>query len=91
MKKKKMSYNDLEEHVITWAVDQLSHLQDVIAEIEEDFSIDEEKKVMIMRNFSQPIDALLDLITPLRHDEECLLEWAFNFVDQYHPNPDFSD
>lgn len=82
-RKKKMSYTDLEDHVVTWCVDQLSALRDVVAEIEDDQHIIAQNKELIFRDHAKTVESIVNLIAPLRHEEECLLEWSFNFIDEY--------
>ena len=90
-KKKKMAYNDLEDHVVTWVVSQLSEIRDTVADIEEDISLNDDKRDMVLRSFHPVIDSLIDLMGPLRHEEDCLMEWAFAFLDEYAFNQEFSD
>ncbi len=81
--KKKMSYEDLERHVINWAVEQLSDLRECTFEIEDDATLTDEKRLLLLSNLSKTVDDLLCLLNPLRHDAVCLVEWGFNFVDEY--------
>ena len=90
-KKKKMAYNDLEDHVVTWAVGQLSQIRDAVADIEEDISLTDDKIDMVLRSFHPVIDSLIDLMGPLRHEEDCLMEWAFAFLDEYNFDPELDD
>jgi len=90
-KKKKMAYNDLEDHVVTWVVSQLSDIRDTVADIEDDVTLTDDKRDMVLRSFHAVIDSLIDLMGPLRHEEDCLVEWAFAFLDEYNSDPEFSD
>jgi len=81
--KRKMSYNDLEDHVITWCTDQLSAIQDLVAEIEDDQFVVPLNKELIFKDYAKTVETLVNLLAPLRHEEHCLMEWAFNFIDEY--------
>jgi hypothetical protein len=89
--KKKMAYNDLEDHVVSWCVEQLSAIRDLVAEVEDSPVVDSAKKELIFRDYAKTIESLIDLISPLRHEERCLLEWAFNFVDEYFVFSDYDN
>jgi len=84
-----MSYNDLEDHVVCWCVEQLSALRDVVADLEDDQSVPSAEKELIFKGYATTVEVLIDLISPLRHEEQCLLEWAFNFVDEYFVFSDY--
>lgn len=87
--KKKMAYNDLEDHVISWCVEQLSMLRDVVADLEYDLSIPGLQKELIFKDLAKSVESLVNLISPLRHDEPCLMEWAFGFIDEYFVFADY--
>jgi hypothetical protein len=86
-----MAYNDLEDHVVSWCVEQLSAIRDLVAEVEDSPVVDSAKKELIFRDYAKTIESLIDLISPLRHEERCLLEWAFNFVDEYFVFSDYDN
>jgi hypothetical protein len=81
--KKKMDYNDLEDHVLTWGISKLSDIQEEVSEIEDDFNIHDDRKRLLLKNLCVPINELLDLLSPLRHDNDCLIEWAFNYLKEF--------
>jgi hypothetical protein len=81
--KKKLTYNELEEHTVDWAIERLSEFRDDVSDIEDDDDIPAEKKDFLYRTYVTPIDNLIYLLNPLRHDARYLLEWAFNFIDTY--------
>lgn len=82
--KKKMSFDDLERHVINWAVDQLDSLRECVYEIEDDVTVSYEKRFILYANMAKAVDDLLSLLNPLRHDADCLMEWGFSFVDEHN-------
>lgn len=90
-RKRKMTYNDLEDHVVTWCVEQLSLVRDAVAEIEENPIVVAFQKELIFKDFAKTVETLINLISPLRHEEECLMEWAFNFMDEYFVFADEDD
>lgn len=81
--KKKLTYQDLEQHVVYWAVDQLEDLREVAHRIYLDLSIHDEEKELIYGGLARQAFHLLELLIPLRHDEETLIEWANDFIDEY--------
>ena len=81
--KRKMSFDDLERHVINWAVDQLDSLRECVYEIEDDVTISYDKRFILYANMAKAVDDLLSLLNPMRHDADCLMEWGFNFVDEH--------
>jgi|Laugrespbdmm15dd_1035085.scaffolds.fasta_scaffold119903_1 hypothetical protein len=81
--KRKMAYEDLEDHVISWCIEQLSAIRDSVSEVEENPIIIDFDRDILFKDYARRIEALVNLISPLRHEEECLMEWAFNFMDEY--------
>lgn len=81
--KKKFTYDQLEERVINWCIDQLEQLREISDRIYRDTGIDPEEKEIIYGGLARQVSNLLELILPLRHDEENLLLWAHDFVDEY--------
>jgi len=82
--KKKMSFEDLERHVINWGVDQLDSLRECVYEIEDDVTISYDKRFSIYVDLAKSVDDLLSLLNPLRHDADCLMEWGFNFLEEHN-------
>jgi hypothetical protein len=78
--KKKMAYDDLEDHVVSWGFSKLVDIQDQIAEIESDESLSDDRIEIMLRSFSNDVSDLVDLLAPLRNEKHCILEWAFNFI-----------
>lgn len=81
--RRKVSLDELETHVINWVIDKLDSIREEAYEIESDEILTDDKKLSLCANRARSVDELLCLIGPLRHDSECLIEWAFNFVDEY--------
>lgn len=81
--KKKLTYQELEEHAIYWATDRLEELRQVADKIYQDMSIIDEEKEFIYNGLAQQVSDLIELMSPLRHDEDHLILWANEFVDEY--------
>jgi hypothetical protein len=81
--RKVVSLPELEQHVINWVIDKLDAIRDETYQIETDQILTEDRKTSLCAGRARSVDELLSLIGPLRHDSECLIEWAFNFVDEY--------
>ncbi len=81
--KKKLTYQQLEEHVVYWATDQLDDLRQIADNIYRDTSIQDDRKEFIYDGIANQVSHLIDLMTPLSHDEEHLMLWATEFVDEY--------
>jgi hypothetical protein len=81
--KKKMAYDDLEEHVITWGFSKLIDIQDQIAEIESDTSISDARIEIMLRSYVNDVSDLVNLVSPLRDEKSCVMEWAFNFIKAF--------
>lgn len=81
--KKKLTYQDLEDHTIYWATDRLDELKQLSDKIYNDVSIMDEEKEFIYNGLAHQVEDLVELISPLRHDEEHLLLWATDFIDEY--------
>lgn len=81
--KNKFTYNELEEHTIFWATDRLEEVREIVDKIYLDLSMLDEQKEFIYSGMAHQVSDLLELIIPLRHDEEYLLLWAQDFVDEY--------
>ena len=81
--RKKMTYEQLEDHVISWAVDQLAMIREAMHDLEYDDTFTDDRKRSICYTYVEPLDCLLNLLIPLRHDQECLIEWASMFMREY--------
>ena len=81
--KKKLTYDQLEEHVLYWATQRIQDLQDISHRIYRDTSIPDEEKEFIYNGLAEHVSELIELMYPLRHDEENLMLWANEFVDEY--------
>lgn len=81
--KKKLTYKELEEHTIYWAVDRLEEIRGLADRVYLDLSMIDEEKEVVYDGLAQQIALLIELINPLPHDEEHLMLWATEFVDEY--------
>lgn len=81
--KKRMSHDELERHVINWGVERLSDIQEFAYGIEDEDIYSDEKKFVMCSAFVKNVDDLISLLNPLRHESDCLIEWGFNFIDEY--------
>ena len=81
--KNKLTYQALEEHAIYWVTDQLEDLKETATNIYLDQSIVDEEKEFIYNGLARQVSNLIELMHPLRHDEQSLLEWAQEFVNEY--------
>jgi len=81
--KKKLTYQELEEHAIYWGTDRMEEVRQIAERIYHDQSIIDEEKEFIYSGLAQQLSDLLDLMSPLRHDEEHLILWVNEFVDEY--------
>lgn len=82
--KNKLTYTALEEHVLDWLTNQLEQMRDATDRLEKDESVHPKHKEIMMLGMAEQVRDLLELLSPLHHDEECLVEWAKNFVLE-HP------
>lgn len=80
----KLTYAALEEHILDWLTDQLEQMRDVTDRLENDDSVLSKHKELILMGMAQQTADLLELMHPLHHDEECLVEWAKSFIAD-HP------
>lgn len=81
--KKKMTKDQLEEHVLGWAFDELEELRDISMRILNDPSVPDDEIPWIFGGISRQVMSLIKLLVPFDHDQESLLEWAQDFVTQY--------
>lgn len=81
--KKKLTYQQLESHTVDWAIERMQEVRDMIDAVYIDLSIAEEEKEVIYGGVARQLTKLLELMSPLNHDEEGLLLWANEFVDEY--------
>ncbi len=81
--KKKLKYDELEEHIIIWAINRLEELRDMAQETASNNRYIEEEKEFILESIATQIHLLLELIIPLPHDQPNLIQWSHDFVDEY--------
>ncbi len=81
--KKKLSYGELEEHVIDWWVDSVVAKQEIVEQIIDDESMSADEKELVFEGIADSLEFLLELIIPLYHDEEKRIQWIEDFLDEY--------
>ncbi len=88
-RKKDLSIEKLKEHVIDWWVDRVHHDQEIVRALSKDESIPVDEKEMIFGGIANGLQNLLDLVDPIVHDEDDLLDWMEEFIDEYSmPDPE---
>lgn len=76
--KKKLTYSQLENHVIAWATEQLEQLREI------DYTVEVfDHKQRIYHSMYDRILYLVELLKPIEHNEDALVEWAENFLDRF--------
>ena len=89
--RRKFKYDELEEHATAWAIRRLDELRDYAQDTTCDGGLLESEKEFILKAISMDIYKLLELLTPLTHDEPTLANWAQEFVDEYAVFEELSD
>lgn len=82
-KKKKLTCQELEEYVLFWTTERLEEVRKLTQTIYNDISIDDQEKEFIYHTMADQVCDLVDLMWPLEHDEEHLMTWAHEFIDEY--------
>lgn len=82
--KKKMSFSDLEQHAIRWATFRLEDLKEIAENLEATKDVSEDDRFMINEDIADQVFYLEAFMLPLRHDEDTLIEWAKEFIDEYY-------
>ena len=87
---KKITKSDLEEYVLNWVIERIEHIQLVMEEIQLDVSItDEDEKEFICAGLASDLAVFLELLQPLKYENESSIDWAKEFVkNHYRPNYD---
>ncbi len=76
--KKKLTYLQLETHVVLWATEQLEELREV------DYTVEIfDQKQIIYHSMYDRILYLVELLKHISHDEEALVEWAQDFLERF--------
>ncbi len=78
--KKKMNYNDLEQHVTNWVLDQIEGLRNVIDEIEDTEHLPDNDKAIIFGEIAGQFHDLLQLMKKINHDERHIFNWVEDFI-----------
>ena len=81
--KKKLTYIEMEDHVIDWALNQVEGLRCAVDRINDDVSVPESEVSLIFAGIAEQFAELVDLIKPLRHDEKDTLCWMECFVEKW--------
>ena len=82
-RKKDMSFDGLKNHLIDWWCDRIKNEKLLTEEILADNSIPLDEKELILGGIANSVEILLELLDPVVHDEDDLLEWAEEFIDEY--------
>ena len=89
MRKKDVSMEKFKAHVIDWWVDRAQYDKDIINTILKDHSIPVDEKELILNGIATGLENLLKLIEPLHHEEEDLVDWMHDFIEEYKmPDPE---
>jgi len=81
--KKRLTSQELEEHTMFWATERLEEFRELADKIFHSETIPSEQKEVFYNGIAFHTSGILELIAPLRYDEEHLLDWAQDFVDEY--------
>lgn len=82
--KKKLTLMQLEEHVTFWIISEIEKLRDAVDAVTYDSSINGVQKDLIFSGISEQLIDLLELLYPIKHDEDSLVEWTKSFIRKYH-------
>jgi hypothetical protein len=89
VRKKEISIEKLKNHVIDWWVDRAQYDKDIIITVLKDDSIPLDEKELILSGIANGLENLLSLIEPLAHEEDDLVDWMEDFIEEYKmPDPD---
>lgn len=86
MKKKKRDIEFYKDHTITWGIDKLSDIRDVVDDVYRSVSLSAYEKENIIRDYAREVEDLVDLLDPFEHDHDNLIEWAKDFMAEYEDN-----
>ena len=78
--KKKFTLMQLEEHVTFWVISEIESLREAVDAISYDDSICEQQKDIMFSEVAKEFINLLELLYPIKHDEDSLVEWTRNFI-----------
>lgn len=81
--KKKWKYDDLEDHVSTWATTRIEELREHADDCYVDRSLLDEEKEFTMEAIAHETFRLLELMQPIEHSHQTLYSWAQDFVEEY--------
>ena len=81
--KKKFTLVQLEEHVTFWIISEIEKLRDAVDVITYDDSIGEVEKDLMLSGVANQFIDLLELLYPIKHDEDSLVEWTHSFIQKY--------
>ncbi|HTJ49079.1 MAG TPA: hypothetical protein VL443_06455 [Cyclobacteriaceae bacterium] len=87
--KKRLNYAELEDHVASWALNQVELLRCAVDEINDDAEIPVEHRIMLFDGIATQFQELLTLMSKINHDERHVFDWVTNFVNRYKlPDPE---
>lgn len=81
--KRRLKYDELEEHASTWAINRLDELRDMAQETYSSDRYVSYEKEFILESIADQVFLVLELIQPLSHDQPNLIQWSNDFVDEY--------
>lgn len=82
--KKRITYIALEEHVLGWSKDQAENIKCVLDRLEDDELMADDQKDRIYVGISETMKELLDLLSPISHDDKEMIKWMKDFIKK-HP------
>jgi len=81
--KKKLHYEDLEEHVTEWALNQIDLLRAAVDEINDDSTVKEQQRLIIFDGISTQFEEILELLSKINHHSGHIVDWVQNFIGRY--------
>ncbi len=81
--KRRFKYEELEEHTVLWGVERLDELRDMAQETYMNDRYLPGEKEFMLESIATQVQLLLELVSPLSHDQPNLIQWAHDFVDEY--------
>ena len=85
--KKKLTYIQLHEHTVYWAIDQIENIRDTVDRVQYDDAMPKKHKDLMFAAMADQLNDLCDLLFPLNHDEKNAVDWARSFIAN-HRLPD---
>jgi len=79
VKKNKLKDNQLQEHVIDWATDQIHNIRCMV-DMLNDSDLEDGHRSRIFDDIAEQLVEILDLLEPIDHDKTMLFDWAERFI-----------